>query len=352
MWSKLIFREIDLIFNIPQNIFRNLNACKIAKNLLYNDEFPSHCKLDIFSKRKLKNKKAPVFINIHGGGFVAGDKYFRRGFCHYIAALGFKVININYGLCPEYKYPTFIDHVAIAIKWCEVNADKYHLDMNQVIISGDSAGAYIASTLCVCSQNEEYSNALGITKFDTKFLGTALFCGPYLPSEAFEKKLIFNLNKLLWRDLTGENVENLSDISNYKYYKYMDAVKYTTCKFPPTFITHSEKDIFCLGHAPKFINILKNNHIPLWEVHSLDDLHDWHTVKSIRSSKTTLHEFERFLLVLMSGKLTSAQDISIMIRRGRIVVLPADEIKKLPSNDNFTTDTSDTSDNDIKSNTN
>ena len=322
MWSKIIFHEIDMIFNLPQNIFHSLKAEKIAKSIIYNDECPSSCKLDIFSKRKQKDKKTPVFINIHGGGFVAGDKYFRRGFCSYIASLGFKVINVNYGLCPEYKYPTFIDHVAKAVKWCENNADKYNLDMNKVIISGDSAGAYIASTLCICSNNEEYSNSLGITKFNTKFLGTALFCGPYFPSDAFGSKMIFNINKLLWHDLTGEHADTEADIISYKHYSQMDAVQHTTKDFPPTFISHSDKDIFCLGHAPKFIDILKKNDIPVWEIHSLDDFHDWHTVMYIHSSKTTLHEFERFLLAIMKGTLTTNQDTSIQIKKGHVVIIP------------------------------
>ncbi len=337
MWSKLIFREIDMLFNIPQNSFRSLKNKRTAKNVVYHTDSNS-CKLDIYSKRSLKHTKAPVFINIHGGGFVAGDKYFRRGFCSYIASLGLKVINVNYGLCPEHKYPTFIDHIARAIKWCEDHSDEYFLDMDNVIISGDSAGAYMASALCICSENPDYSNMLEITSFKTKFKGAALFCGPYIPSEAFGKKTIFNLNKLLWRDLTGENVEQLEDLKSYKHYNHMDAIKFADSNFPPTFLSHSDKDVFCIGHAPKLIKILKDNSVPVWEVHSLDDWHDWHTMMNIRSSKTTLHEFERFLAVLLKGDLSTAQDMSIHIQHGRIIVMPPEEITDMEISKEIDTD--------------
>lgn len=319
MWTKFLFKQIDLLFNIPQNTFRNIKCTRILKNQVYYDQAPKYCTLDIYCMKNLKDTKCPVFINIHGGGFVAGDKYYRRSFCSYMATKGFKVININYGLCPEHRYPEFIDHSARAVKWCEENAEQYNLDMAKVIISGDSAGAYIAQCLCVCSTDENYRKSLDITAFDTKFLGSALFCGPFMPTRAFKQAMAFNVNHLLWTDLTGEILTVPEDIEKYKYYKQIDCGNFANKDFPSCLITHSEHDIFCKGHAQDFINLLRENNISVLEIHSLDDMHDWHEILGIRSSRTTLALFNEFLIRLLGDNLRENKHIRIDIKHGKII---------------------------------
>ena len=322
MWTKFIFKQIDLLFNIPQNTYLSPECKRMAKNIVYNEDAKEICKLDIYTRRKNTKKRTPVFINIHGGGFVAGDKYFRRGFCTYVASLGFKVININYGLCPKYKYPDFLSHIVKAIKWCEENSLEYGLDMSKVIISGDSAGAYIASCICIASYNEEYRKMLNIESFNTRFLATALFCGPYIPTVAFSEPIAFNINTKLWTDVTGEIALSIEDLKKYKYFNMLDCDQFIEKDFPPTFITHSDNDLFCRGHAERLIEILIQNSVPVWEIHSLDDIHDWHEVMGIRSSRTTLHEFERFLLDVMQNNISPNKHVSITTKKGKMIVIP------------------------------
>ena len=48
-----------------------------------------------------------------------------------------------------------------------------------------------------------------------------------------------------------------------------------TKDFPPVFITHSDKDIFCKGNGQKLVEKLKSMQIPYHEVHSTSNMHDW-----------------------------------------------------------------------------
>lgn len=319
MFAKFIFKQVDILFDIPQNIYTNCKCIRQVKNAIYNPELPKVCKLDIYCEGIRKHKTCPVFINIHGGGFVAGDKYYRRGFCKYVASLGFKVVNINYGLCPEYKFPTFIDQIAQAVKWCEAHSMQYGLDMSKAIISGDSAGAYLAQSLILCSTDSDYANKLNITQFDTKFIGAALFCGPYMPTIAFSDPKLFLLGKELWWAVTGEKIENVDQLKEYKHFDLLDIGDKVNTAYPPIFITHSNSDIFCKGHAPILIDHLQKYDIPVWEVHSIDDMHDWHEIMNIKSSRQTLKLFRQYLNDCTQNAIPKGEYKSITIKEGKVI---------------------------------
>ena len=46
-----------------------------------------------------------MIVNIHGGGYFYGDKELYRFYCMHLAEYGFAVINYNYRLSPENKFP-------------------------------------------------------------------------------------------------------------------------------------------------------------------------------------------------------------------------------------------------------
>ena len=43
---------------------------------------------------------------MHGGGYIAGDKQYKNPLLAKIAEQGYIVVNVNYALAPQYKYPT------------------------------------------------------------------------------------------------------------------------------------------------------------------------------------------------------------------------------------------------------
>ncbi len=52
------------------------------------------------------NAKLPVIFWMHGGGYIAGDKQYKNPLLAKIAEQGYIVVNVNYALAPQYKYPT------------------------------------------------------------------------------------------------------------------------------------------------------------------------------------------------------------------------------------------------------
>lgn len=316
--SKIIFDQIDYLLDLPQNIKSYPKIIKLCKDVVYDTDAFRVARLDVYSHEDNANKLCPVVVNFHGGGFIAGDKYHRRSYASYLASLGYKVINVNYGLCPEYKFPTFLHHGAKAMQWLKSNSELYKFDLDNIILSGDSAGAFIALALTVCSYNETYRKNIDCPNFELKVKGICLLCGAYVPSQAMEKKMLFNLNKTLCCLVTGLEESDLQNYSSYKYYNELDAGKYVNENFPATLIIHSLKDILCDGHAPLVIEMFDKYKIPYREICSIKNIHDWQEMQLTKSSKIVLENIKTFISDVVNNNISADSNIKITIKNGKI----------------------------------
>jgi acetyl esterase/lipase len=94
---------------------------------------------------------APVFVFVHGGGFVRGDKHI-PGTPQYdlvgawAVRRGYVGVTITYRLAPEYQWPSGAEDVAAAVAWIRANIAGYGGDPGKIVVSGNSAGAiHVAS---------------------------------------------------------------------------------------------------------------------------------------------------------------------------------------------------------------
>ena len=99
-----------------------------------------------------------TIIHFHGGGLVEGDKGDTHQFVKRLTKLGFAVATANYSLLPNHKFPSFLEDAAQAVKYVSDNISKYGRSKG-LIISGQSAGAWITLMLCL---NKEYLEAVNI----------------------------------------------------------------------------------------------------------------------------------------------------------------------------------------------
>ena len=167
-------------------------------DVVFSDTNPEVLRADLhYIKDCKKNDKYPVLINIHGGGWIIGDKKNSTSYCLSIADSGFFVMNINYGMpskdipmlfekndpakshSDEYLFPYAIQTHFMAMKWLEDNAEKYNLDLSKVFVSGDSAGAHMTGVVAACFSSDEYANALGVVKPSFVPKGYVMNCGLY-----------------------------------------------------------------------------------------------------------------------------------------------------------------------------
>ncbi|MDA2638895.1 alpha/beta hydrolase [Bacillus cereus] len=125
----------------------------------YGDKNQDHL-LDFYYPRNTE-KPLPVIISVHGGGWVYGNKDAYQFYCMNLALYGFTVVNFNYRLAPKEKFPSPLQDLNSVLHWVENNAAKFHMDVNNLFIVGDSAGAQIASQYAAILTNSRYAKLFG-----------------------------------------------------------------------------------------------------------------------------------------------------------------------------------------------
>ncbi len=90
------------------------------------------------------SKPTPVVIQLHGGGWIRGDRPTSlRSFGPFFAA-GMSVVTVEYRNAKDAPAPAAIQDVRCAMAWVKRNAAKYNFDPNNVVPWGGSAGGHLA----------------------------------------------------------------------------------------------------------------------------------------------------------------------------------------------------------------
>lgn len=92
-------------------------------------------------------QRLPIFLYLHGGGFLSGTVASEDAVCSRIAAnTGVIVLNVCYRHTPEHTYPTAWTDTHDAFDWLHDHVDELGGDPQQVIVGGVSSGAYLAAS--------------------------------------------------------------------------------------------------------------------------------------------------------------------------------------------------------------
>ncbi|MCZ8521248.1 MULTISPECIES: alpha/beta hydrolase [Paenibacillus] len=92
----------------------------------------------------------PLFLFIHGGGFVLGSIESHDSVCRSLAhASGSKVISVEYRLAPEHPFPAATEDCYAAAEWVYAHAGELDGMSGRIAIGGDSAGGNLAAAVCL-----------------------------------------------------------------------------------------------------------------------------------------------------------------------------------------------------------
>ncbi|MBR3359177.1 MAG: alpha/beta hydrolase [Solobacterium sp.] len=157
------------------------NGMILHNDVCYGKNYPNSY-ADIWLPDSTEEKK-PVVVYLHGGGFIFGNKSSgdplsageeKTGKLMKIIEAGYVLVNADYALAPQYRFPSQIRQLDELFRFLLENADRYHLDMNRVCLSGGSAGADMTEIYAACVCSPEYAELLKVhpvmTKDDLKVL--------------------------------------------------------------------------------------------------------------------------------------------------------------------------------------
>ena len=104
---------------------------------------------------KEPDKKNPLIIYFHGGGFVMGDLESHDLVCrHLCKETEATIIAVDYKLAPENKFPASITDTKDAIAEIIKDADNLQIDNDKIILCGDSAGGALAAVGTIMSRDK------------------------------------------------------------------------------------------------------------------------------------------------------------------------------------------------------
>ena len=118
--------------------------------------------LDVYRPKDAEGD-LPVLIDVHGGGWVYGDKERYQYYCMSLAQQGFVVVNFTYGLAPKRTFPAGMVDTDNVVKFVFANAKKYGFDTSKIFFAGDSAGANMAAIYAAICTNPEYAKNFPFT---------------------------------------------------------------------------------------------------------------------------------------------------------------------------------------------
>src|SRR4051812_37719208 len=82
-----------------------------------------------------------LVVYFHGGGWLLGSHESHDTICRSLAnASGAVVLNVDYRLAPEARFPTAVDDAWAALTWAVEHAADLHADPSRVAVAGDSPG--------------------------------------------------------------------------------------------------------------------------------------------------------------------------------------------------------------------
>lgn len=192
--------------------------------------------LDVYRPRDAEGK-LPVIIDVHGGGWVYGDKEVYQFYCLSLARRGFAVVNFTYHLAPDYIFPSSMEDTDLAVRFVLSHAEEYGFDLNNVFMVGDSAGAHMVCMYCLMCTDEAYAkDAVGLVP-PSGFVPKAvvLNCGLYDIIEMLRgtgPSII--LLKPLVKDLLG--VDRMTEEIEKEKEKILSPCRFVNSSFPPAFV--------------------------------------------------------------------------------------------------------------------
>lgn len=141
----------------------------------------------------------PLYINIHGGGFVKGHRQQDIVFCKNICSRAeCVVVDIDYTTAPEQKYPYALHQCYDVVKWAYQNPEKLTIDRKKIAVGGHSAGGNFTAALAImANQTKEFEIKLQILDYPP----VDLYSPPELKRNAYTNKRVLPERGRLYNDL-------------------------------------------------------------------------------------------------------------------------------------------------------
>lgn len=137
-----------------QNAFKvDLSGIEESEKTITSDGYT--VKLNIVRPEGAKGK-LPVFIFIHGGGWILGDYPTHKRMVRDLVVLsGYAAVFVNYTPSPEAHYPQAINEIYAATKWVAEHGNEINVDGTNLAVVGNSVGGNMTAVTGLMAKDKK-----------------------------------------------------------------------------------------------------------------------------------------------------------------------------------------------------
>lgn len=222
------------------------------RDVVYSRIAGRRLRLDVYMPQEPGSNR-PAVMQIHGGGWVVGDKRTQGiPLCLHLARCGWVVFNVNYRLSPGATFPDHLVDLKRALAWIRAHAAEYGVDPSFVAVTGGSAGGHLAALMALTQNDARYQP--GFEDADTSIQAAVPFYGVYDFTNRFGAFHPIFVKRLLqahvMKAFFDEEPEKFAEASP------IDRVGPDA---PPFFVIHGDRDTMApLSDARKFVAALRS----------------------------------------------------------------------------------------------
>src|SRR3954469_12906759 len=121
------------------------NEYQVQANITYLTASGYESKLDVCRRRDVQTPQ-PTLVFYHGGGWVAGTKESAVMSLMPWLEMGWNVVNVEYRMARVALAPAAVEDAQCALRFVVAGAQTYGVDVNRIVVAGESAGGHLALT--------------------------------------------------------------------------------------------------------------------------------------------------------------------------------------------------------------
>lgn len=234
----------------------------------------------VIIRPKGKKEKLPVFIFLHGGGWVLGDyPTHKRLVRDLVVESGYASVFVEYTRSPEAKFPQALDEIYAATEWVAQHGDEINVDGKKLAIVGNSVGG-----------NMTIGTSLRAKEKKGPKIKCQILLWPYSDAGTdFDSYREFGTERFLTTPLMEwmrDNYVNKKTEWDNIYVSPMRATKEELKGLPPTLIEVAENDILRDGGEILGRN-LDQAGVPVTTIRFNGVIHDWGLLNGYAEMQST-----------------------------------------------------------------
>ena len=280
------------------------------RNVVYGHASGRDLKLDVYLPQEERDEAEggagardegagrPIVMQIHGGGWVIGDKK-EQGLplLGHLAANGWVGFNVNYRLSPIAAFPDHLVDLKRALAWIREHAHEYGADPRFVAVTGGSAGGHLTAMMALTANDPRYQP--GFEDADTSVQAAVPFYGIY----DFTNRLETHPAEFVdW--FIGPIVVQASYDREPERFAEASPIDRVHADAPPFLVVHGDRDVLApLEDARLFVERLREaSKAPVLFAEMKGAQHAFDIFMTFRTAPV-IEGVERFLHTIHQGQL-------------------------------------------------